>query len=154
MTSPLHTAAWEARAADLEAQSTTALATLATVLDPFDVSTLTVADHLFGPTWTLTVVTDDHLHLAARLWDDGNYEVTLVEPSGNDWTKVSEVTSLSALGITLGPPSYPEWIAPTGAHDAHNEGDRVTHDDKTWESLSDANVWEPGVSSEWREVTP
>lgn len=37
------------------------------------------------------------------------------------------------------------WIQPTGAHDAYQTGDRVTHTGSTWESLIDANVWEPGA---------
>ena len=37
------------------------------------------------------------------------------------------------------------WVAPTGAHDAYQTGDRVTHQGQTWESTIDANVWEPGV---------
>ena len=46
-----------------------------------------------------------------------------------------------------------EWKAPTGAHDAYRQGATVTHNGKTWESLTPANVWEPGVSG-WRERTP
>lgn len=43
------------------------------------------------------------------------------------------------------PGTIPEWVQPTGAHDAYNSGDRVRHAGKVWESLVDANVWEPGV---------
>ena len=43
-----------------------------------------------------------------------------------------------------------EWTAPTGAHDAYPHGATVTHDGRTWESLTAANVWEPGISG-WRE---
>lgn len=46
-----------------------------------------------------------------------------------------------------------EWVQPTGAHDAYPQGWTVTHDGKQWESLTPANVWEPGVSG-WRETTP
>lgn len=45
----------------------------------------------------------------------------------------------------------PEWVQPTGGHDAYNRGDRVTHNGKTWESLVDANVWVPGEYG-WEEV--
>jgi hypothetical protein len=40
---------------------------------------------------------------------------------------------------------YPDWVQPTGAHDAYNLGDRVMHNDMAWESTIAANVWEPGV---------
>lgn len=49
----------------------------------------------------------------------------------------------------------PEWVQPTGAQDAYSIGDKVTHNGKTWESLVDGNVWEPGsagTESLWVEV--
>lgn len=33
----------------------------------------------------------------------------------------------------------------TGAHDAYNEGDKVSHNGKHWISDINANVYEPGV---------
>jgi hypothetical protein len=45
------------------------------------------------------------------------------------------------------------WRQPTGAHDAYPLGWVVAHNGKTWENLTSANVWEPGVSG-WREVVP
>lgn len=44
-----------------------------------------------------------------------------------------------------------EWAQPTGAHDAYPVGVTVTHNGKTWESLTPFCVWQPGVSG-WREV--
>ena len=43
-----------------------------------------------------------------------------------------------------------EWVQPTGAHDAYRQGATVTHNGKVWDSLTPANVWEPGMSG-WRE---
>lgn len=57
-------------------------------------------------------------------------------------------TFLAASGRHEGGP----WAQPTGAHDAYPQGWTVVHGGKTWESLTPANVWEPGVSG-WREVT-
>ena len=37
----------------------------------------------------------------------------------------------------------PEWVQPTGAHDAYNTGDRVTFEGQEWESKIDANTWSP-----------
>ena len=54
---------------------------------------------------------------------------------------------LAALGRADGEP----YVPPTGAHDAYPLGWNVTHDGKTWVSLTAANVWVPGVSG-WREV--
>jgi len=56
------------------------------------------------------------------------------EPGVSSWTSLSN------------PPAGPEpWVQPTGAQDAYNTGDQVTHNGSTWESTVDANVWEPGV---------
>ena len=39
--------------------------------------------------------------------------------------------------------TYPEWVQPTGAHDAYNTGDRVTYNGRVYESTMDGNVWAP-----------
>lgn len=46
------------------------------------------------------------------------------------------------------------WKQPTGAHDAYNVGDRVAHNGKIWESLTNGNVWEPSdaVPTLWQVV--
>ena len=46
---------------------------------------------------------------------------------------------------------YPEWVRPTGAHDAYVQGAKVSHNGKKWTSDIAANVWEPGVYG-WTEV--
>ena len=46
---------------------------------------------------------------------------------------------------------YPEWVRPTGAHDAYAQGAKVTHNGKKWTSNVENNVWEPGVYG-WTEV--
>ena len=46
---------------------------------------------------------------------------------------------------------YPEWVRPTGAHDAYAQGAKVSHNGKKWTSDIAANVWEPGVYG-WTEV--
>ena len=43
------------------------------------------------------------------------------------------------------------WVQPTAAYDAYPLGITVTHAGKTWENLTPANVWTPGVSG-WREL--
>ena len=46
---------------------------------------------------------------------------------------------------------YPEWVQPTGAHDAYAQGAKVSHNGKKWTSNVENNVWEPGVYG-WTEV--
>lgn len=45
---------------------------------------------------------------------------------------------------------WPEWIQPTGAHNAYAQGAKVSHNGKHWISNVDANTWEPGVYG-WTE---
>ena len=56
-----------------------------------------------------------------------------------------------ALWTEVSLEEWPEWRQPVGASDAYNKGDKVTHNGKRWESVVDANVWEPGVYG-WNEV--
>lgn len=53
---------------------------------------------------------------------------------------------------SLGRHEGDDWVQPLGAHDAYPVDWQVQHNGKTWVSLIDNNVWEPGVSS-WGEVT-
>ena len=58
----------------------------------------------------------------------------------------------------------PEFVPPSGAHDAYSEGDRVTFEGSVWRSLIDGNVWSPdelmhswfreGVSGEQSNTSP
>ena len=41
------------------------------------------------------------------------------------------------------PPTYPEWVQPTGAHDAYNTGDIVNYNGTLYKSLIDGNTWSP-----------
>ena len=42
-----------------------------------------------------------------------------------------------------GNPTVPEYVQPTGAHDAYKKGDQVTFDGAVYESIIDGNVWTP-----------
>lgn len=66
-----------------------------------------------------------------------------------DWTPDTAVS----LWVSISDPAieFPEWKQPSGAHDAYNKGDKVSHNDKHWTSDIDANAYEPGVYG-WTEV--
>lgn len=55
------------------------------------------------------------------------------------WTRIADPTQ-----------EWPEWIQPTGAHNAYAQGAKVSHNGKHWISDVGANVWEPGVYG-WTE---
>lgn len=51
------------------------------------------------------------------------------------------------------PEDIPEWVQPTGAHDAYQTGDKVRYKGVVYESLIDGNVWSPEVYPQgWRAV--
>lgn len=48
---------------------------------------------------------------------------------------------------------YPEYVKPTGAHDAYNIGDKVTYNGKHYECIFDGCVWNPDEYPQgWEEV--
>ena len=51
----------------------------------------------------------------------------------------------SSIFVEVSLEEWPEWIQPTGAHDAYAKGAKVIHNNVKWVSDVDANVWEPGV---------
>ena len=75
------------------------------------------------------------------------YRCVQSHTSQADWTP--DITP--ALWVRTSTEEWPEWIQPTGAHDAYNTGDKVSHNEKHWISTMDANVYEPGVYG-WDEV--
>ena len=76
------------------------------------------------------------------------YKCVQAHTSQDNWTP----DQTPALWTSVSVEDWPEWVQPTGAQDAYNTGDQVSHSDKHWISTVDANVWEPGVYG-WDEVT-
>ena len=60
-----------------------------------------------------------------------------------DWAP-DQAASLFSLAANPAE-EWPEWIQPTGAHDAYSEGAKVSHDGKRWISTAKNNTWAPGV---------
>ena len=49
---------------------------------------------------------------------------------------------------------YPEYVQPTGAHDAYNIGDKITYNGKKYICQMNGCVWAPDVYPQgWQEVT-
>lgn len=59
--------------------------------------------------------------------------------------RVSKLEGNLSSGGDSGSSDWPEWVQPTGAHDAYAKGSQVTHRGEKYVSQIDANVWEPGV---------
>ena len=82
------------------------------------------------------------------------YKVLQEHTSQADWTP-DAAPSLFARVLIEDPNVIPEWIQPDSTN-AYMTGDKVTYNGKTWESLVDNNVWEPGAEGTenlWAEVT-
>lgn len=59
----------------------------------------------------------------------------------SDWQPGAEGTG--ALWVRVWEDEWPEWVQPTGAHDAYNTGDKVTFQGGRYISAIDNNVWSP-----------
>ena len=98
----------------------------------------------------LTVTSDDIAKGLNRYQHNGElYKVVQETVFQTQYEPGAEGTSSIFVKISL--EEWPEWIQPTGAHDAYAKGDKVTHSSKKWTSDVDANTWEPGVYG-WTEV--
>lgn len=81
------------------------------------------------------------------------YKVLQNHTSQAGWTP-DTASSLYAKVLTDPSGKVLPWEQPQSTN-PYKKGDRVTHNGKTWESLVDSNVWEPGaVGSEslWKEI--
>jgi len=60
-----------------------------------------------------------------------------------------------ALFVVTSPPDeIPEWVQPTGAHDAYLIGDQVLFNGLVYESLINGNVWSPtAYAAGWRLIS-
>lgn len=79
--------------------------------------------------------------------NDTLYKCVQAHTSQSDWTP--DVTP--ALWVVISLDEFPEWRQPTGAHDAYNTGDKVSHLNKHWICTFDYNTYEPSVYG-WDEV--
>lgn len=77
------------------------------------------------------------------------YKVLQGHISQADWLP-ENTPSLYARVLIPDPSVIPEWVQPDSTN-PYMKGDKVTHNGKTWESLVDNNVWEPGIYG-WSEV--
>ncbi|MBR2266337.1 MAG: hypothetical protein IJ882_06690 [Paludibacteraceae bacterium] len=102
------------------------------------------------PTWVSKM--GEEVTAGERLWYDGFlWKVLQPHTVQDNWTP----STSPSLYVKVSIEEIPDWVQPTGAQDAYNKGDKVKHNDKTWESLVDNNVWEPGATGTetlWKDV--
>lgn len=78
------------------------------------------------------------------------YEVLQAHTSQSDWLP----DSTPALYLNMLPDDIiPEWVQPTGGHDAYSVGDKVVFNNLVYESLINGNSWSPtSYPAGWKEV--
>ncbi len=80
--------------------------------------------------------------------DGGLYRVNQAHTAQSDWTPDTAPSLFSRINA---PGEIPAWVQGSYAKDV-----QVTHNGKTWISVVDNNVWEPGATgigdTIWREV--
>ena len=84
------------------------------------------------------------------LYNEVLYKVLINHTSQADWTP--DITpSLFTKVLIVDPNVIPEWEQPDSTN-PYMTGDKVSHNGKTWVSIIDNNVWEPGIASVWEEI--
>ena len=71
--------------------------------------------------------------IAANVW----------EPGVSAWREIVDESA-----------GAPEWVQPTGAHDAYQTGDHVMFEGQEYKSLIDGNTWSPtDYPQGWEKIT-
>lgn len=99
------------------------------------------------PAWAAGVAytVDERIQYGGTL-----YRVVQAHTSQADWTP----DKTPALFVMVSLDEWPEFVQPTGAHDAYKKGDKVTFEGKHYISLIDANVYSPtAYPAGWQEQT-
>lgn len=69
------------------------------------------------------------------------YKCVQTHTSQENWTPAAT----PALWVRVSLDEYPEWVQPTGTHDAYNTGDKVTYQGERYVCDVDGNTWAPDV---------
>ena len=108
-----------------------------------DMNALTAVE-LF-PMWKTATEYD----VGVRVQYDGKlFKCVQSHTSQSDWTP----DETPALWVEVSIDEYPEWVQPTGAHDAYNAGDKVSYNGQHYISTIDANTYAPDVYG-WTEAS-
>ena len=81
---------------------------------------------------------------AGERYRDSNgdlYKVVQAHTTQADW----QPSVTPALFVRVSLDEWPDWVQPTGGHDAYVIGDKVTFGGQRYVSLINANVWSPAA---------
>lgn len=82
-------------------------------------------------------------------YNDTLYKCLSAHTAQESWTP-ENAPSLWAKVLIPNTNIIPEWEQPDSTN-PYMTGDKVLHNNKTWESSIDNNIWEPGVYG-WNEI--
>ena len=91
------------------------------------------------PMWAIgrAYAVDDRVQYGGIL-----YKCVQAHTSQVDWMP----DATPALWVAVSIEEYPEWVQPTGAHDAYNIGDKVTYKGNHYVCDINGNVYAPDVT--------
>ena len=82
-------------------------------------------------------------------YSDNIYRVLQPHTTQDDWTP----DKVPALFVKISVEEWPQWVQPTGAHDAYMKGAKVSDEGIHWISNKDNNIYKPGlVPGDWSQV--
>lgn len=130
--------ALNARQSSVEVATSIAFVTLA---ENGNIDEMTAIEHteLFLP-WAVGVAYPVGV---LRQYNDILYRCVQAHTSQEDWAP----DVAFSLWVKVGDPAdeYPNWSQPIGSHDTYMFGDKVSYNGQHWISVTDNNVWQPGV---------
>lgn len=128
----------EVNAANAEQRRRTTLNTAPAKIDVINSEVLAAEGIQPGDPWRQPVGAHDAYPRGSVVTHNGSeWESSM---SGNVWEP-----GVSGWQMRGDPGQPLPWIQPTGAHDAYQMGDKVSHNGEVWVSQVNDNVWEPGV---------
>lgn len=109
-------------------------AKLNSVLPQDDAQAIAVTE-LFSPWQSDTAYTTGD----RRRHGDNLYRCVQAHTSQDGWSP----DAVPALWTLISIDEWPEWVRPTGAHNAYQTGDKVTFEGKRYISKINGNTWSP-----------
>ncbi len=88
--------------------------------------------------WRQPLGSHDAYMTGDRVLFNGEIYISIID--NNVWSPDVYGWQLEDSGVQ----EFPEWVQPTGAHDAYAIGAIVSRNGKLWISIVASNVWEPG----------
>ena len=111
--------------------------------------------------WIESAITEEQKteldNLARENANAENSYASVQEQINNIYTIIdkiqADIKELKGEEEPIEPEEYPEFVQPTGAHDAYNKGRKITYKGEKYICLIDGCVWAPDVYPQgWKKV--